>query len=442
MAINLKNRKTNKHIIALVVLTVIIVFIMFGFINSSFLLRFFRSMRESSLESVFESIYEKSENENIYSSAFSDDFQRECERENVSGIIFRPDGRVVTTTENSISRMTDHMYLVLFKGEGEAVVKSDRFFIIEFADTVNENSYLVLVGSLSDGNTVCFETAMATVIDAATISRRIVIIFAFFLIAFWTFMWTIVSVRDLRQENERLESDIKTKEKNEMMRREFISNVSHELKTPISLIMGYTDGLLEDDISNTKEKRTHYAETILDEAERMDALLSQLLELNELEYGIQQTNIKKLNLTNIVKEEIYSLLVLAENADVNIEIDLQPDVFVFSDEILTRQVIDNYITNAIKYTQNEKKVEVFFGFRDEKVILNVFDTGEGLSEEECVKIWDKFYKVDKARTRQINSSGIGLSVVKAAAESLEEEYGVYNMEDGIVFYFTFSAKEI
>ena len=382
---------------------------------------------------VFDEIIDASKEGNIYGSSFADEFITICERANIACIVIRPTGRVILTTESNTIRISTHLYEALFLEQGKTIASEDQYIILELTDTERDRNYLVLWGGLFDGNTVFMEIAMDSISNSLSYTKTLVFVFGIILIVLWIMVSTIMTVNTLREKNARLLEDIKLRDKNELMRRELISNISHELKTPISLILGYSDGLLDESISDSREKREHYAEVIIDEADRMNDLISKLLELNEIEYGKQQMDLKSIDLSKLVAEEIDSLLVLADNADVDIEYLCKKEIMILSDEFLSRQVIDNYITNAIKYSEKPNKVRVYIIEEPDKARLTVFNTGAGIPREELSKIWDKFYKIDKARTRELNSSGIGLSVVKAAAESLGCDYGVNNVEGGVEF---------
>lgn len=442
MGTNLKITTLKKQILIMAGVTLLIAVVLIAFINSGFLEGFYTSRREASLTGVFDALKQSSDNKELYDDAYGDKFVTMCERENVACIVIRPDGRIMLSTENDNSRITNHLYEILFYGKAEdSGNKNKGYYITPFTDTLRDSEYLVLWGSLSDGNTVIMETVMESVTDMIRLARSIIIVASIFLIVLWIGMSSLITVRNLRRTTEKLYEDIRIREKNESMRREFISNVSHELKTPISLILGYSEGLLEDEIIDSKEKRKHYAEVIVDEASKMDVMISGLLNLNELEYGNKNIDIKPLNFEKIVNEELEGLLILAQNADVNLVNRIPKDTVIYSDDALARQVVVNYITNAIRYCDNEKCVRIDAVTENNRVKFSVFNTGEGLQEEELHRIWEKFYKIDKARTREVNSSGIGLSLVKAAAKTLETECGAMNVAEGIEFYFIFNAKE-
>ena len=221
------------------------------------------------------------------------------------------------------------------------------------------------------------------------------------------------------------------------MRKSFISDVSHELKTPIALIQGYSEGLIEN-INTDEESRKFYAEVILDEATKMDKLVKQLLELMKLEYGKNKFNNEIFDIVELEKEIIRKSDVMIQKENIKVEFDENDSIEVYADEFYIDQVLTNYITNAIKYCDiinDEKRIEITNKINDGKIRVSVFNTSKGLSEEELARIWNRFYKVDESRNRDNGGTGIGLSLVKAIMNNYGNEYGAKNVAGGIEFYF-------
>ena len=219
------------------------------------------------------------------------------------------------------------------------------------------------------------------------------------------------------------------------MRKEFLSNVSHELKTPIALIQGYAEGL-QDNINDDEESRQFYCDVIIDEAGKMNQMVKKLLTLNQLEFGNDQVNMERFDLTSLIQGVIQSSQILAQQAEVEIMFHQTEPLHVWGDEFKVEEVITNYVTNAIHYAKNEKKIDIRCTQENGVIRTSVFNTGDAIPEEELDKIWIKFYKVDKARTREYGGSGIGLSIVKAIMESMNQQCGVKNYDNGVEFWFT------
>lgn len=246
-------------------------------------------------------------------------------------------------------------------------------------------------------------------------------------------------IKQLRDSNIELEKDIEEKSKIDEMRKQFISDVSHELKTPIALIQGYAEGLIEN-VNTDDENRRFYAEVILDESNKMDVLVKQLLELMKLEYGKREFNNARFNIIELEKEVIRKSRVMLEEKNVEVEfIDNYP-IYVYADTFYIEQIVTNYLTNAIKHVKeingNKKiTVENILKESEGKVRINIFNTGETISEENLNRIWNRFYKIDESRNRNDGGSGIGLSLVKAIMNNYNNKYGAQNKEDGVEFYF-------
>ena len=253
------------------------------------------------------------------------------------------------------------------------------------------------------------------------------------------------TINQLEQNNSELEKDIEKKSKIDEMRKQFISDVSHELKTPIALIQGYAEGLVEN-VNKDEESKQFYAEVILDEANKMDALVKRLLELMKLEYGKRQFNNQYFNIVSLIDEVIRKSKVMLEENGIEIEFNSNRKVIVYADSFYIEQVITNYLTNAIKYSKeinNERKIviNIVENNKNKKVRINVFNTGDRISESELQRIWGRFYKIDSSRNRESGGTGIGLAFVKAVMTNYNNEYGAINKENGIEFFFELGTKE-
>ena len=242
------------------------------------------------------------------------------------------------------------------------------------------------------------------------------------------------AISELKQSNKQLEEEIKEKEKIDAMRREFIVNASHELKTPIALIQGYAEGLRLG-VAENAEDREYYCETIADEAGRMNTLVMQLLNLSKLELGRESTELNELDLNELFDTAVRKTEVLWSEKHQQIDLGVV-NARMISDENLISQVIMNYLTNAIRYAPEGGKIRLYAAEEPDKAVtFTVWNEGEGLAEDELQKIWEKFYRTDKARSRESGGTGIGLSIVKAIAETLHAYCGAENRDNGIAFWF-------
>ena len=240
-------------------------------------------------------------------------------------------------------------------------------------------------------------------------------------------------IKQLRDTNKELEKDIEEKSKIDEMRKQFISDVSHELKTPIALIQGYAEGLVEN-VNSDEESRKFYADVILDETNKMDSLVKQLLELMKLEYGKREFHDNQFDLVELIEGVIQNCHVMIEEKKIQVVFNQKEPIYVNADSFYIEQIVTNYFTNAIKHTEeiNGKKIiEIKIEIREDKARVLVFNTGEKIAEEEQDRIWGRFYKVDSSRNRENGGSGIGLSLVKAIQNNYKNAYGVQNKENGV-----------
>lgn len=251
------------------------------------------------------------------------------------------------------------------------------------------------------------------------------------------------TIKELQKNNIELEKDIEEKSKIDEMRKQFISDVSHELKTPIALIQGYAEGLIEN-VNSDEESRKFYAEVILDETNKMDKLVKQLLELMKLEYGKREFDNEKFNINELINEVLRKCSVMINEKNIKVYFENKEPIYVYADEFYIDQIITNYLTNAIKHAEEvekETKIEIKVEKVSNKIRVSVFNTGENIPEEDLQRIWGRFYKLDSSRNRQDGGSGIGLALVKAIMNNYQNEYGVKNKKNGVEFYFDMDISD-
>lgn len=247
------------------------------------------------------------------------------------------------------------------------------------------------------------------------------------------------TISELKTANNELQLDLQRRSEQEQMRQEFLANVSHELKTPIALIQGYAEGLQEN-INDDAESREFYCEVIIDEADKMNRMVKKLLTLNQLEFGNDQVIMERFDMTELIRGVANSTRILMEQKGIRLELENSEEAWVWGDEFKVEEVITNYMSNAINHADGEKLIRVFYTRSEDKLRVSVFNTGQPIPKEDIEKIWVKFYKVDKARTREYGGSGIGLSIVKAIMDSFHQRCGVINHEDGVEFWMELATK--
>ncbi|MBQ9118621.1 MAG: HAMP domain-containing protein [Lachnospiraceae bacterium] len=246
------------------------------------------------------------------------------------------------------------------------------------------------------------------------------------------------TISELKSANNELQSDIQNKIQIDEMRKEFLSNVTHELKTPIALIQGYAEGL-QDNISEDAESREFYCEVIIDEAQKMNKMVKKLLTLNQLEFGKNQVEMERFDIVALIRSVLNSVDILIKQKEVHLIFEETEPVYVWADEYMVEEVITNYISNALNHVAGRRVIEVKLIRFAEVIRVAVFNTGERIPAEDLDKVWIKFYKVDKARTREYGGSGIGLSIVKAIMTAHNRECGVVNHETGVEFWCELDA---
>ena len=247
------------------------------------------------------------------------------------------------------------------------------------------------------------------------------------------------TINQLKVNNSELEKDIEEKSKIDEMRKQFISDVSHELKTPIALIQGYAEGVVEN-VSTDEENRKFYSEVILDEANKMDKLVKRLLELMKLEYEDRKFNDAKFDIVELINEVVKNSKVVLNENNIEVEFKEKQPIYVYADDFYIEQVVTNYFTNAIKNIREingNKKIRIAIkkGKEIGKLRVTVFNTGKNIDQENINRIWTRFYKVDESRNRSKGGTGIGLALVKAIMTKYKSNYGVTNKKDGVEFYF-------
>ncbi len=246
------------------------------------------------------------------------------------------------------------------------------------------------------------------------------------------------AISGLKSANVQLMRDIDKKEKIDKQRKDFISNVSHELKTPISIIEAYAEGLTEMELDD--DSKAYYCEVIMDEAQRMNALIKKLMALMRIESGSDKLDITNFDIVEQISEILRQKSILIEQSGITVEFDCKEPVYVWADDFLIEEVFLNYLTNAIKYSSGEKRVRITIERIEDNVRVSMFNTGEPIDEETLENMWKSFYMADKARVRYNGSSGLGLSIVAAIISAHNHKYGAYNTDGGVVFWFELDGK--
>ncbi len=478
--------------------TIIILIIVFlVIVNNLVLGQFYIYSKRQALKSVYETVNE------YYQNPQNQDLETQLEKiaiQNNFDILLKNDKNVSIYTSNkdfySTLGQMNEMTLKFKVGMGEIIEESDQYVIKKIKDNNNGVTYVLLSAKLDNGYQLYIRIPINAIQESVKISNNFLYLMAGMTILISAVIVSYVSrrftdpilelndiakrmsnldfsqkyritdvgdeinnlgksinamsttlektIKQLRKTNLELEKDIEEKSKIDEMRKSFISDVSHELKTPIALIQGYSEGLLEN-VNTDEESRKFYAEVILDETNKMDKLVKQLLQLMKLEYGKREFNDAKFDIVELEKEVVRKSKVMLEEKGITVEFETPEEVTVMADDFYIEQVVSNYLTNAIKNVKeidNKKiiKIQNVVDVENSKVRVKVFNTGDNIPEEYMAKIWNRFYKIDESRNRTDGGTGIGLSFVKAVMNNYQNNYGVINKDDGVEFYFELELK--
>ena len=481
--------------LSLVILGIITFLIL---VNNFVFGQFYLYSKRTALKSVYATVND------YYNNGENGDLASELEQiaiRNNFDILIRDDQNVNVYTSNkdffSTLGQMNEMTSRFNTGAGEIIEESNDFVISRIKDTKNGLTYILLAATLDNGYLLYIRIPINSIQESVKISNNFLYLMAGFAILIAAVIVSYVSrkftdpilelnsiakkmsnldfshkyritdaddeinnlgksintmseklettIKQLRATNIELEKDIEEKSKLDEMRKSFISDVSHELKTPIALIQGYSEGLLEN-VNTDEESRKFYAEVILDETNKMDRLVKQLLELMKLEYGKRQFNDTEFNIVEVEKEVVRKSKVILEEEKIEVELKTSDEINVIADDFYIEQVISNYFTNAIKHVEevNGKKlirIENVVDVEKNRVRIKVFNTGNQIPEEHLNRIWNRFYKVDASRNRNNGGTGIGLAFVKAIMSNYgANSYGVINKDNGVEFYLELELK--
>ncbi len=486
-------KKITFIIISLVAGTVIVCWLL----NATLLERYYISNKQESLWKALMAAVQANEEGTLYGEESRVRLEQISSGGNITMTIINPDWRVImmvgggSDEQSAVAQAADIMFATQDEGT-EILSERDGYKVGKYKDSRLNVEYLILWGVLGDGQLVYLRTALESIRESVDISNRFLAYLGIFSIVASAVISYIVTRRitnpilqladlsshmtnldfdakfesrgkdeidflgehmnelsetleqtisELKTANNELMIDIEKKNQIDDMRKDFLSNVSHELKTPLALIQGYAEGLKEC-INDDDESRDFYCDVIMDEADKMNRMVKQLLTLNQLEFGNDTVTMERFDVTEVIRGVVNATAILREQSGITLEFLQQEPVFVWADEFKTEEVFTNFMSNAIHYAAGEKRIAITLEQRGEVVRISVFNTGSQIPEEDIEKIWTKFYKVDKARTREYGGSGIGLSIVKAIMESFHRECGVINHADGVEFWFELDCSGV
>ncbi|HBA69496.1 MAG TPA: two-component sensor histidine kinase [Lachnospiraceae bacterium] len=466
------------------------------FINSTFLGEYYMDNKMNALKNAYTVVNRAFSAGNVMTEEFDIQLQKMIETDNISLIVLDADSKMLITSRNDQEIMSKRLwenFFSSFEDEIDNIIleEEENYTIQRFMDSRTMTEYIEIWGVFDNGNIFLFRTALEGIRDSVAIANRLLAYIGIAAVVISGIIIVSVSrkvtepilelteisermarldfdakycgnskteiallgnninelsntlettISELKTANNELQKDIEYKNEIDEMRKEFLANVSHELKTPIALIQGYAEGLKEG-INDDAESREFYCDVIIDEAAKMNNMVKKLLTLNQLEFGNDVISMERFDIVALIQNYIQSAEILTKQKDIKVRFEnIRPPVYVWADEFKTEEVFGNYFSNAINHVSGDKIIDVKLIPMDGKVRVSVFNTGEPVPEDSIPHLWEKFYKVDKARTREYGGSGVGLSIVKAIMESMNQNYGVANYDNGVAFWFELEAN--
>ncbi|MFQ7491278.1 MAG: sensor histidine kinase [Lachnospiraceae bacterium] len=474
--------------IAVMVGTIILVW----FANSTFLEKYYISNKLHAIHTAYESLDNAVSGGSISSDEFDLELRRICDIYNISVVVIDAQSNTIKSTSRDTDLLIRRLYDNVFQRDNklEKIEDTDRYSLAVTTDQGMGTDYLEMWGVLDNGNLFLIRSPLESIRDSAKIANKflayigiIVTLVSALLIWFVTTRITkpIMELKDisarmtnldfemhyksrgkneidllgehmnqlsdtlektiseLKTANNELQRDIEKKEEIDEMRKEFLANVSHELKTPIALIQGYAEGLKEG-IHDDDESKDFYCDVIIDESGKMNNMVKKLLTLNQLEFGNDVITMERFDVVAMIHNFLQSAEILTQQNEVNVRMEQTEPIYVWADEFKTEEVIRNYFSNAMNHVKGDKIIDIKYTMLENKVRIGIFNTGDPIPEDSLPHLWEKFYKVDKARTREYGGSGVCLSIVKAIMDSMNQQYGVINYTNGVEFWIELETK--
>lgn len=471
---------------AILTLTLLVLWL----VNTCFLGVFYIREKRQAMISNFQLVNQAAEEGKLKDDSFLLQLEKSHANHNISVVVMDSAGQIILSTTQQSDELFSQLLSAILgqqtQDKNNVLDSEDNYVILRQQDHRLNEEYLVLCGTLGNGNLIMMRSAVEGIRESTNLANRFLVcvgIVALFLsiqaviistkritqpiitlteiskrMANLDFEAKYVSnkrrnevdvlgehmnelsealeknIVELKQANHDLQADIDLREQRQKSQQTFVANVSHELKTPIAVIQGYAEGLAEG-ISDDPESREYYCNVIIDEAKKMNRMVLSMISLNQIETGSSQVTYHRFDIVSMISNMLSTMQVLLEQQGITVEFGEEGPVYVYADDFLVEQVLNNYLSNALHYAAGEKRISITLEQRDKHLRISVFNTGTPIPQDSIPHIWDKFYKVDKARTREYGGTGIGLSIVKAVMDSFQQQYGVINHENGVEFWF-------
>ena len=487
-----------KQEIALIFITVMAgTIILCWVINNSFLEKFYIQNKKNAIKDAYYRMNEVLANGDITSEEYDLELRKTCDMYNIGLLVIDAASNTVKSNTRDADKLMRRLYDNFFKPGSDMnyLDVGNNYYLANVMDKSTYTEYLEMWGVLDNGNLFLIRSPIESIRDSVKLSNQFLAYVGFIAtVISAALIWFVTTritrpimelkniseqmtklnfetkfesrgqneidllgrhinelsstlertISELKTANIELQRDIEKKEQIDEMRKEFLSNVSHELKTPLALIQGYAEGLVEGINDDDIESRNFYCEVIIDEAGKMNTMVKKLLDLNQLEFGKDVVTMERFDITALIRNFIASAEILISQNEVKVRLEEPEPIYVWADEFKTEEIIRNFFSNAMNHVSGDRIIEIKYQLIEQesanKVRIRVFSTGEPIPEESLAHIWEKFYKVDKARTREYGGSGVGLSIVKAIMESMNQRYGVINYTNGVEFWFELETK--
>ncbi len=428
-----QTKKTFKYKVPVIITAVVLALLMvYLLVNSIFFEKFYMYRKQSSLENNYYKVRKVIENGTT--SDILSEFERLVNNSGISVILLDSYGEVIASGTTNTEPLRNQFFEAIFSARNDEniITRNKDYFILRLSNENPGTDYMVLCGNAADNRFLMLRVTIENIREnvglANTFQAYIIILLSVICII------VVFIVSRLRIANLQLKEDIRERKEIDDMRKEFLANVSHELKTPIALIQGYAEGLKEG-VASGEEARNEYCDVIIDEAGRMNNMVRQILNLTRLESGTEQLSIEKFDITEFLRQKIAAFDIKAKEKGATFVLKNEETLEVATDPGKIEEVLDNFYANALDHVSGEMRIETGAYYYEDKVRISVFNTGEHIPEDELEKIWIKLYKVDKARTREFGGAGLGLSIVKAIMDELGGRYGAENSDGGVTFWF-------
>lgn len=244
------------------------------------------------------------------------------------------------------------------------------------------------------------------------------------------------SIKELESANLKLKNDLIEKEKQEKLRRQLIANISHEFKTPLTIISGYSQ-LMMDEVKGKENKEN--LEMIISESERLSGLVYEFLELSKLESGNVKLNNVRVDINELIKKELKKLSVRIQDKNISVKESYAKDAVITIDEKQATRVIENILTNAIKFCKNEMEIKIRTYIKDDYLVYEVYNSGSNIDEKEIENIFNSYYKDKSGRNK--DGTGLGLTIVRAIVDLYNGKCEVSNTRNGVKFIIYLKNKK-